>query len=90
MRTKVSVLTWMSTSPLLERESGNSLSMTRILTCNRGGGIGTNTSGDTCQMTDQNSESGRIKAFINNEINGVPMHLVIGEPCRHRESFQQY
>lgn len=87
MRTRVSVLTWMSTSALLERKSRNSYLMTGVLTCNRGGGMGKTTSGHFCQMADQDSEKGRIKAFINNEIDKVPMHLIIGAGCRHHNSF---
>ena len=74
----------MSMLLLPERESGFFYPMAHVLTCTRGGGIGKNTSGDFCQMTDQDSENGRIKAFINNEEEKIPMHLIIGAPCsRH-------
>ena len=29
-------------------------------------------------MKDQDSENGRIKAFIKNEKEGIPLHLIIG------------
>ena len=81
-KTGVSVRIWMSTLQLPERESKAFGSIAHVLTCARGGGIGKNTSGEICQITDQDSESGRIKAFINNENEKIPMHLIIGVPCR--------
>ena len=78
----MSVHIWMSTLRSRERKSMNSFSMAYVLTCTRGGGIGKNTRGEICQMTDQDSEKGRIKAFINNENEKIPMHLIIGVSCR--------
>ena len=82
MRTRVSVHIWMSTLRSPERKSMNYSSKTHMLTCIRGGGIGKDTHGEICQMTDQDSEKGRIKAFINNENEKIPMHLIIGASCR--------
>ena len=81
MRTRVSVHIWMSTLRSPERKSVNCPSMTHVLTCPRGGGIGKDTHGEICQITDQDSEKGRIKAFINNENEKIPMHLIIGASC---------
>ena len=78
----MSVHTWMSTLQLPERESKAFGSIAHLLTCARGGGIGKATSGEICQITDQDSENGRIKAFVNNENEKIPMHLIIGVPCR--------
>lgn len=55
-----------------------------VLTRARGGGIGKNESGQICQVKDHNSENGRIKAFLNNEKEKIPMHLIIGMSCRLR------
>ena len=55
--------------------------MAQVLTCVRGGGIGKNDSGEFCQVKDHDSESGRIKAFINNEIEKTPIHFIIGASC---------
>ena len=52
--------------------------MAHALTFARGGGIDKNDSGEICQMKDQDSETGRIQAFIKNENQKVPMHLIIG------------
>ena len=78
----MSVHTWMSTLQSPERKSMKRTSITYVLTCTRGGGIGKDTHGEICQMTDQDSENGRIKAFINNENEKIPMHLIIGASCR--------
>ena len=78
----MSVPIWMSTSRSLERKSMNCSSTAHVLTCTRGGGIGKDTSGEICQMNDQDSEKGRIKAFINNENEKIPLHLIIGASCR--------
>lgn len=82
MRTRVSVHIWMSTSRLPERESRIFDSMAIVLICARGGGIGKNDLGEICQIKDHDSENGRIKAFINNEKEKIPMHLIIGASCR--------
>lgn len=78
----MSVHIWMSTLRLPERKSMNCSSTAHVLTCTRGGGIGKDTHGEICQITDQDSEKGRIKAFINNENGQIPMHLIIGASCR--------
>lgn len=56
--------------------------MAHKLTCARGGGIGKNDLGEICQIKDQDSENGRIKAFIKNEKERLPLHLIIGASCR--------
>ena len=82
MRTMASVHIWMSKLQLPERKSRALDLIAHVLTCARGGGMGKDTSGEMCQITDQDSESGRIKAFINNEREKIPMHLIIGASCR--------
>lgn len=64
--------------------------MAHPLTLARGGGIGKNDSGEICQVKDQDSENGRIKAFIKNEEQGVPMHLIIGASCRSQNRHKSY
>ena len=77
----MSVHIWMSTLRLPERKGRSVSSVACVLTYARGGGIGKDTSGEICQITDQDSENGRIKAFINNENEKIPMHLIIGASC---------
>ena len=40
-----------------------------------------NGSGDYCQVEDHDVEKGRIKAFIKNERNDLPLHLIVGTSC---------
>ncbi len=78
---------WMRLSQLPERESRDSYLKAHVLNYFRGGGIKKTTSGEFRQMEDQDSEKARIKAFINNEEEQIPMHLIIGEPCRPYDYF---
>ena len=78
----MSVLIWMSKLQLPERESTESFPLSHLLNCFRGGGLKQNDSGDYCQAEDHDAEKGRIKALINNERDGTPLHLIIGAPCR--------
>ena len=83
----MSAHTWMRLSQLPERESRDSYLKAHVLRYFRGGGIKKNTSGEFRQMEDQDSENARIKAFINNEEEEIPMHLIIGEFCRPGDYF---
>ena len=61
--------------------------MTHVLTCDSGGGLEENTKGEMVQMKDNNLKSGRIQAFISNEEEGIPLHLIIGTFSHARNHF---
>ncbi|CAF9907780.1 MAG: hypothetical protein ALECFALPRED_003886 [Alectoria fallacina] len=69
---------------LLDEDQGKRAYMDEHVVITRaGGGIGKNESGEICQIKDHDSENGRIKAFIKNEEQNIPLHLIIGQNNIH-------